>query len=83
VHGACVDLADRRTAPDTSEVKIPAPSPKGVPLACAIALSQSSARPLAAGCHVPPISMSILEHQPVSGLKRRPDRDFPVGAGPI
>jgi hypothetical protein len=40
----------------------------------------ASARPLA---HVPPISMSILEHQPVSGLKRRPDRDFPVGAGPI
>src|SRR6516164_5354192 len=32
-----------RTAPDTSEVKIPAPSPYGVPLACAIALWKSSA----------------------------------------
>ena len=26
----------------------------------------SSARPLAAGCHVPPISISICQHQPVS-----------------
>ena len=28
----------------------------------------SSVRPLAAGCHVPPISISICTHQPVSGI---------------
>ena len=34
----------------------------------------SSVRPLAAGCHLPPISISICKHQPVSasGAAMRP-----------
>ena len=61
---ASISLMDR-TAADTSGEDAGAPAgtvPVTVPSNGEVT---SSVRPLAAGCHVPPISISICTHQPV------------------